>query len=112
MTFERKELDVREAQTLAVVGERRRGLAVCERAVALFRNATPGAQVYFVDEQGLSQMVFARAPLHPVGVAELILRLVDDRVRRGRDFGVARVRVCLKKRERAAPVYLVLVARA
>ena len=78
MTFERKKLDVREAQRTAVVCERGRGLAVCERAVVLLGHATPGAEVNFVDEERASQMIFLRAALHPLAVVELIARLEDD----------------------------------
>src|SRR5947209_1271764 len=69
MLHHRQELDVGKAHLDDVVRELVRQLAVVEEAVALLRHTAPGAEMYFVDRDGLMERVAAGARSEPRLVA-------------------------------------------
>ncbi len=74
-----QELDVGEAQLADVVGQAGRGFAVGQRAVVLFGDAHPRAEMDFVDCLRCAQGVAGGALLHPVVVVPLVVEIPDDR---------------------------------
>ncbi len=73
------ELDVREAQSVRVVGQVRRELAICEPAVVLLGHAHPRAEMDFVDRPRRLPAVGALAAGQPLGIAPAIAQVPHDR---------------------------------
>ena len=74
-----QKFDVGESHLADVFGEARRGLAIGERAVVLFRNAHPRAEMHFVDGMRRAQRVAFGALCHPVRIVPLVVEIPDDR---------------------------------
>ena len=79
MLHDGQEFDVGESHLVDVVGEAGRGFAVGERAVVIFGDAHPGAEMDFVDGLRGAQGVAGGAVLHPVVVGPLVVEVPDDR---------------------------------
>ena len=110
---DRQQLDVREAELARVVGQLRRQLAVAEVAIALLRNAPPGAEMHLVDRPGGAERVGAGAVPHPLLVVPLEAQVPHDRGGARRHLGAECVRIALV--DPVAPVAggdVVLVERA
>src|SRR5256884_9654258 len=92
---DRQQLDVREAELARVVGQLRRQLAVAEVAIALLRNAPPGAEMHLVDRPGVAERVGAGAVPHPLLVVPLEAQVPHDGGGARRYLGAECVRIAL-----------------
>ena len=79
MLHHRQELDVGEAHLVDVFGEAGRDLAVGQRAVVLFGDAHPRAEMDFVNRMGARSELRPARFCHPVVVAPLVVEIPDDR---------------------------------
>ena len=112
MLHHRHQLDVREAEPLAVLGQARRKLAVRQPPVVLLRRAHPRAEVHLVHGPWRIAPVRDRAFREPRLVVPVVRQVPHDRcLARGR-LGEGRVRVrLLDTRSGHARVDEVLVHR-
>ena len=92
------QLNVGEAHVVDVVGQLHGQFAIGQRAVALFGDAHPGAEVHFVDRDGCFKFVLCVTLAHPLGIAPLVVQIPYDRRRARRNFVVIAVRVRLVDR--------------
>ena len=70
-----QELDVGESHLADVFGEARCGLAVGQRAVVLFGDAHPRAEMHFVNGLRGAKRIAAGALLHPFAVVPLVIEI-------------------------------------
>jgi hypothetical protein len=112
VVHDRQQLEVGEAHVLRVGGELVGQLEIGQRAAVLERIEPPRAEVDLVDRHRLVERRRRVAPLEPLRVAPLVLRLVHDRGGLRRLLGLERVRVGLVEAVAVRPRDLVLVVRA
>ena len=77
MLHDGQQFDVGESQLVDVIGEAGRDLAIAERAVVLFGNAHPGAEVNFVDRHGRVQGIGGGAFFQKGRVVPCVVEIPD-----------------------------------
>ena len=73
-----QELDVGESHLVDVFGEAWRGLTIGERAVVLFGDAHPRAEMHFINGLRRAKGIAAGALLHPFAVVPLVVEIPYD----------------------------------
>src|ERR1044071_1097673 len=97
MFFEWQKLDVCEAHLLDVVGKRLGHLTVSERAILVFYPAAPRTEVDFVNRKWFAEVFTTGATLHPLRIAKLVPRRVDNRRSVRWDLSELSVRISFEK---------------
>ncbi len=106
------QLEVGEAEPLAVLHQLRRGFAIAEGTIAFFGDPHPRAQVNFVGAHRTPRRIELGSLGHPAAVVPDVRRPGHDGRRGGRQLGASRHRIRLEAQPALLRLDLELVERA